>query len=107
MKVLKKCDKCGKEIVKTKETDLEEISCPHCNRLYVFDKKTDRKITILIGVMIVILALGATFVQRKFEISFLIIIIPMIFAGLYARRFMTWFLFKINQLSYISAQEKE
>lgn len=101
MKVFE-CDRCGKEIIRSKASELEEIKCSHCNKEFIVDKKTKRNAMFVVAFFVLVVSFVISAISQLFNIALIIMLIPTLILGFFAYRWALWVLAKFNKLNYTS-----
>lgn len=95
-----KCLKCGKTIEVKKAKEMDEIKCGHCNKVYVLDQKTNKRLVFWGVFFIVVLSFFAAMISQLFNISLFISVLPLMLLGFYGKPILVKFLYKLNKINY-------
>lgn len=103
--VVKKCERCGNDIIIEKSKEVPEIKCTHCNREYELTSKTKWVAMAIVLFIIFVLAFLTTLTAQILEISPYILMIPLIAVSLFLNKFVLFIMAKFNNVSYQQIKE--
>lgn len=110
-----KCPRCGTEYKLTVQKVFDGVSCPHCNKKMMMDKKTKRRLKFLrylvvFGICVIVMYSAKTSIEKNYAFGILVVITllaVMYLLSQFADRLCGRLLFHTVGLNYVEYVEEE